>query len=216
MATATMTRWETLQDLVEQLGNIPLERIRMNPPPGQATESDVLKAMEREKRFFELVDGVLVEKAVGFEESLLAGLLIAILRGFVVPRNLGLVSGEGGMLRLFPGLVRGPDVAFASWDRIPDRRVPKAAIPTLAPDLAIEILSKSNTAKEMKRKRGEYFAQGVRLIWEIDPRKRTATVFRPDGSKTVLSESDRLDGGDVLPGLSLELRELFAELDRHG
>jgi Uma2 family endonuclease len=216
MAMATMTRWETLRDLVEQLGSIPLERIRMNPPPGRATEADVVKAMEREKRYFELVDGVLVEKAVGYEESFLAVAMGAILRAFVNPRNLGVVSGTDGMVRLFPGLIRGPDVAFASWDRFPDRRIPKDPIPTLVPDLVIEILSKSNTAKEMKRKRGEYLSQGVSLVWEIDPRKRTATVYQPDGSKTVLSESDRLDGGNVLPGFSLELRELFAELDRHG
>jgi Uma2 family endonuclease len=216
MATATMTRWTTVRDLIQQLGDIPPERIRMNPPPGQATEADVLKAMEREKRFFELVDGVLVEKAVGYEASFLAIALGAFLRAFVNPRNLGVVSGADAMLRLFPGLIRGPDVAYASWDRFPDRRIPKDPIPTLVPDLAIEVLSKSNTAKEMKRKRGEYFSQGVSLIWEIDPRKRTATVYRPDGSKIVLSESDLLDGGDVLPGFTLELSELFAELDRHG
>jgi Uma2 family endonuclease len=216
MATATMTRWETLEDLVEQLGDIPLRRIRMNPPPGQATEADVLDVRDRTDRLCELVDGVLVEKAVGYQQSLLAGFLIAILRAFVVPGNLGLVSGPDGMLRLLPGLVRGPDVAFASWDRISGRQVPKERVPTLAPDLAIEVLSDSNTKKEMERKRGEYFSQGVSVVWEIDPRTRTVTIYYPDGTEIALTESDRLDGGAVLPGFSLELRELFAELDRQG
>jgi Uma2 family endonuclease len=120
------------------------------------------------------------------------------------------------MVRLYPGLVRGPDVAYASWDRFPERKVPEQPIPTLAPDLAVEVLSESNTPKEMERKRGEYFSQGVSVVWEIDPSTRTATVYTPDGNETHLTESDRLDGGDVLPGFSLELSELFAELDRHG
>jgi Uma2 family endonuclease len=215
MATATITRWETVQDLVEHLGDIPLARIRMNPPPGQAKEDDVIRARVLYGRLCELVDGVLVEKAVGYRESLLAGVLIAILRAFVVPRNLGLVSAPDGMLRLFPGLVRGPDVAFGSWDRLPDGKIPTDPIPGVVPDLAVEILSKSNTAKEMERKRGEHFSQGVSVVWEIDLETRTATVYTPDGTETELTETDRLDRGEILPGFSLELRELFAELDRH-
>ncbi len=216
MATATTARWETVEDLVEQLGNIPLRRIRMTPTPGCATEVDLIEAEQRYQGLFELVDGVLVEKAVGFRESILAGALSSILLGFVSPRNLGVISGPDGMVRLLPGLVRGPDVAFASWDRFPDRRIPKEPIPTLAPNLVVEILSESNTLKEMERKRGEYFSQGVSVVWEIDPETRTATLYLPDGTETVLNERDRIDGGEVLPGFSLELSELFAELDRHG
>jgi Uma2 family endonuclease len=216
MATATATRWETLADLVEQLGNIPLHRIRMTPLPGSATEVDLLEAEGRYHSLFELVDGVLVEKAMGYRESILPVVLCKILLDFVSPRNLGMVSGPDGMLRLFPGLVRAPDVAYASWDRFPDRKIPKEPIPTIAPDLVAEILSESNTDKEMERKRGEYFSQGVSVVWEIDPRARTTTVYLRDGTETVLYEADRLDGGDVLPGFSLELRDLFAALDRHG
>jgi Uma2 family endonuclease len=216
MATATVTRWETIADLVEQLGSIPLRRIRMTPAPGTATEADLLEAEQRYHSLFELVDGVLVEKGMGYRESILACVIIRLLIDFAHPRNLGVVSGADGFLRLFPGLVRAPDVAFASWDRFPDRRIPKEPIPTLAPDLVVEVLSESNTDKEMERKRGEFFSQGVSVIWEIDPRARIATVYRRDGTETVLKEGDRLDGGDVLPGFSLELSELFAELDRHG
>jgi Uma2 family endonuclease len=214
--TATATQWETLQDLVEQLGDIPLHRIRAKPPLGLATEEDVLEQGRRYHRLCELVDGVLVEKAMGFRESLLAGVLIGFLRAFVIPRNLGLVPAPDGMVRLFPGLVRAPDVAFVSWDRVPGRTVPTDPIPTLVPDLAVEVLSESNTANEMKRKRGEYFSQGVSLVWEVDPVSRTVTVYTPDGAETVLAQTDRLDGGDVLPGFSLQLSELFGELDRHG
>jgi Uma2 family endonuclease len=206
----------TLADLLERLGGISADRVRFHPAPGTATEADVLEVERRENRLCELVDGVLVEKAMGFRESLLAFALGGILRAFVVPRNLGLVSGPDGTLRLFPGLVRIPDVAFISWDRIPDRRVPEAPIPGLAPDLAVEVLSPSNTTAEMARKRGEYFAAGVRLVWSVDPRSRTVTVHDAEGRSTTLDEAATLDGGAVLPGFAMPLKDLFAELDRRG
>jgi Uma2 family endonuclease len=216
MAVVTVDTPYTIADLIARLGNIPLSRVLLDPSPGNATEADLLEAERRYDRLYELVDGTLVEKAVGFHESLLAAVLIGILRQFVVPRNLGVVTGPDGMVRLFPGLVRGPDVAYASWDRFPGRKLPKEAIPNLAPDLAIEVLSKSNTRAEMKRKRGEYFAAGVLMVWEVDRKRRTVSVYTPDGAVTVLKDSQRLEGGDILPGFVLELGDLFAELDRHG
>ena len=206
----------SLDDLVERLGGIPLSRILIDPAPGTATEADVLEAARRYNRRFELIDGVLVEKGMGFSESLLAGVLIHMLRNFVIPRNLGVVSGADGCVRLFPNLIRIPDVAFASWDHFPDRKVPTAPIPSLAPDLVIEVLSESNTGPEMARKRGEYFAAGVRLIWEFDPDARAVAVYTPDGSVKRLDVSQVVDGGDVLPGFVLAISDVFSELDRHG
>jgi Uma2 family endonuclease len=202
--------------LVERLGGIPLSRILADPAPGTATEADLLDVKRQFDRLYELVDGVLVEKDMGYVESILAGAFIQILRNFVVPRNLGLVSSPDGSIRLFPGLIRIPDVAFASWDRFPDRRIPKEPIPSLAPDLVIEVWSESNTLTEMERKRGEYFAAGVQLIWEVDPDTRTVVVYTPDGTVNRLNISQSLDGGVVLPGFVLEIGELFSELDRHG
>jgi Uma2 family endonuclease len=128
VATSTTTI-ETLADLLEHLGGISPNRVRFRPAPGTATEKDVLAIHDREGRLYELVDGVLVEKAVGLRESLLAIALASILRSFVRPRNLGLVTGADGMMRLFPSLVRIPDAAFISWDRLPNRRVPTEPIP---------------------------------------------------------------------------------------
>src|SRR5262245_11729113 len=101
---ATATAWKTIRDLVEQLGDIPLDRSRMNPPPGRATEDDVIEVARREKCYCELIDGVLVEKTMGLQESFLAIALADFLRAFVIPRNLGMVSGADGLIRLFPGL----------------------------------------------------------------------------------------------------------------
>ncbi len=205
---------ETLADLVERLGDIPLRRIRSVPAPGTATEKDVLEIHRRTNRLFELVEGVLVEKAMGFRESCLAVALISFLNGFVRARNMGLVAGEAGMMRLASGLVRIPDVSFVSWDRIPGRRVPKEPIPKLGPNLAVEVLSQGNTKKEMKRKVAEYFAADAQLVWLVDPDARSVTVYSSPEQFTVLPEKNVLDGGDVLPGFALPLAQLFAELDR--
>src|SRR6266545_4033346 len=146
---------ETLQDLVDRLGGIPLSRILARPAPGSATDKDLLEVNNSKRHLCELVDGVLVEKAMGLRESLLAVALAGLLRDFVIPRNLGLVTGADGTIRLFPGLVRAPDVAFTSWGRVPGRCVPEEPVPQLAPDLVVELLSASNTKAEMDRKRRE-------------------------------------------------------------
>ncbi|HKI31029.1 MAG TPA: Uma2 family endonuclease [Gemmataceae bacterium] len=216
-ATTAADAIDNLAELVEQLGDIPLERIRVRPPIGTATEADVLAALEApRKRLCELIDGVLVEKAMGYSESVLAAHLIVLLDGFVRPRNLGLVTAPDGTIRLWAGRVRIPDVAFFSWDRVPGRRVPVEPIPTLAPDLAIEVLSRSNTPAEMLLKRQDYFTAGVLLVWEVDPDARTVSVYTAPEGPTVLTEADSVDGGTVLPGFALPLRDLFAELDRQG
>src|SRR5262245_60778858 len=105
---ATATPVETLADLLTHLGDIPPARVRFHPLPATATEQDVLDVQAREGRLCELVDGVLVEKGMGFRKSYLAGVFIEILRRFVRPRNLGLVTAPDGMMRLAPGLVRLP------------------------------------------------------------------------------------------------------------
>jgi Uma2 family endonuclease len=216
VSTSTVTI-ETLADLLEQLGGIAPDRVRFRPAPGTATEEDVLAIRHSpERRLCELVDGVLVEKAMGFRESYLAGILITILWAFVRPRNLGIVTGADGMMRLFPGLVRIPDVAFLSWNRLPNRRVPTEPLPDLAPDLAVEVLSLGNTPGEMARKRQDYFAAGVHLVWQVDPSTRTVEVFTAPDQSTILHETHRLDGGTVLPGFTLPLQELFAALDLQG
>src|SRR6516162_4042875 len=142
----------TVAELLEKLGGIPPERVRLQPPPGTATEEDLLAIQEREGRMCELVDGVLVEKPVGYPESSLAAWIITLLTNFAHQHDLGNVAGESGSARLMPGLVRIPDVSFISWDRLPERMIPTDPILSLAPDLAAEILSPSNTKREMDMK----------------------------------------------------------------
>lgn len=206
---APVPRAETVAELLKRLGNVPADRVLLHPTPGTATEKDVIELHDRYNRLCELVEGTLVEKSMGYEESEVAVTIIILLGSFVRRRKLGIVTGADGAIRLFPDLIRIPDVAFASWDRFPDRKRPKQKIPDLAPDLVVEVLSKSNTKTEMARKLGEYFAAGVCLVWLVDPAKRTVRVHTAVDQPVLLKEGQSLDGGAVLPGFALPLSELF-------
>jgi Uma2 family endonuclease len=201
----------TIADLLKRLGNVPANRVRLHPMPGTATEKDVIRALDQENRPCELVEGTLVEKPMGYEESAIAATIIIVMGSFVRRRKLGVVTGPDGTIKLFPGLVRIPDVAFASWDCFPGRKRPRTPIPRLAPDLVVEVLSKSNTKAEMAKKLGEYFGAGVRLVWLVDPRKQTVRVYTAVDQSVLIQAGQSLDGGDVLPGFVLPLNELFVE-----
>jgi Uma2 family endonuclease len=203
----------TLADVLEQLGGLSPRRIRFRPAPGTATEEDVITIRDRERRLFELIDGVLVEKVMGYWESVLAIELARLWGNLVRRRKLGTVAGEAGMLRLSPGLVRIPDVSFVSRARLAHHRRARAPILPLAPDLAVEVLSEGNTPREMARKVREYFDSGSRLVWLVDPRTRTVAVHTSPGKPFILTEKQTLTGGDVLVGFTLQLRKLFDLLD---
>jgi Uma2 family endonuclease len=200
---------KTVAELLKRLGGVPAARVRLQPMPGTATVEDVVRIHRRTKRLFELVDGVLVEKPMGYYESTLAFELGFHLRSFLRQHDLGKLAGEAGMLKLAPSLVRIPDVSFISWSQFPDRRIPDDPAPAMFPDLAVEILSKTNTRAEMTRKLKEYFLAGTRLVWIIEPKDRTVRVHTAPDASILLTESDSLDGGAVLPGFSLPVRELF-------
>jgi len=202
----------TAVDLVQRFGAIPLHRIRHTPMPGTATERDVIEIREHEDRLCELVDGVLVEKAMGSYEAYLGSLLTHLLWAFVRPRKLGVVLSADAMIRLAPGLIRIPDVSFFSWARLPGGKITGEAFYDAIGDLAVEIISRSNTRKEMQQKLQEYFAGGARLVWYVyhQPRQEVRVYTSPQ-DYSVLASDQVLEGGDVLPGFRLELRELFAE-----
>lgn len=201
---------ETLADVVKRLGDVPLDRILMHPPPGTATREDLLRVLEgRPKRLCELVDGVLVEKAVGNEESRLAMRLGQALLNYLDTNDLGTVSGGDGAITFADGLIRLPDVSFIPYSAIPPEADPRTPMPDWIPALAVEVLSLSNTRREIERKRGEYFAAGTALVWIVDPRQRTVEVYQSPTEYVTLSDGDTLDGGDVLPGFTLDATDWF-------
>ena len=117
------------------------------------------------------------------------------------------------MLRLFPGRVRIPDVTFIPWTQIPGRHWPKTPIPEIPPDLAVEVLSPSNTSGEIRLKLRESFQSGTRLVWVVDPKKQTARIYTAPESSQAVGKSGNLDGGVVLPGFQMSLPKLFGTLD---
>ncbi len=200
----------TFADVWERLGKVPANRILMHPPPGTATEADVVAVRESPARTIcELIDGVLVEKTVGAKESQLALILGSFLLAYLRKHDLGIALGADGALRLWPGRVRVPDVCFISWERLPEHELPDEAVPELAPDLAVEVLSPGNTKKEMLHKRRDYFQSSVREVWEIQPKTQTAEVFTSPTKCRRIGKDGALDGGEILPGFALPLKELF-------
>lgn len=215
MATAAGDRPRTFADLHERLGWVPLRRIRMDPPPGTATEADLLRVTEGVFGVpCELVDGVLVEMAVGTRESQLAMLIGRSLLNFVEPDDLGVVLGERGGLRMFRGNVRFPDVSFISWEAIGSDELPQDAYWPVPPTLAVEVLSPDNTVAEIDRKLAEFFRSGCKLAWVIDKDTLSATAYTSPAKGRHLGPGDVLDGGRVLPGFRLPLADLFASNKR--
>ena len=165
----------------------------------------------------ELVDGVLVvmSPASGPHGSI-ATRLLGVLYAWVQERGAGELfdSSTGFLLRRHPDTVRSPDVAFVRAERLPGGVQP-GFVP-LAPDLAVEILSPSNSAAEMNHKLADYFRHGTRLVWVVDPDARTVTTYAAGAVPRRLGGDDPLEGGDVLPGLAVPVAALFAGLAPRG
>ena len=214
MAQATIEppKIRTLADLRKRLGNIPLDRIRFEPAPGTATVKNLIELDRRGDSLCELVDGTLVEKAVGAKESNLAWFSATGSVRISTGTTLGHASPPTACCGSLPGLVRIPDLSFVSWDKLPGRMVPEKPVPALVPDLAVEVLSEGNTPAEMKRKVGEYFDAGVGLVWLIDPEEARGAVYTAPHRSVLIREDQSLDGGDVLPGFSVALADLLRRI----
>jgi Uma2 family endonuclease len=209
MATAILdSEPKSLADVLHELGDVPLERIRV--PVGTATEQDLIDALEAaDKRLYELIDGVLVEKTMGMRESVIAlkcGHYICL---YLDVHDRGIAFTADGPIRIRPGRIRMPDVGFVAWGRIPEDWLDHAILDAI-PNLAVEIISKSNTPKEMDRKLEDYFNAGVELVWFIYPKTQTALVYTSPTTKKEIAKTGTLDGGKVLPGFKLPLKNLFA------
>jgi Uma2 family endonuclease len=164
---------------------------------------------------YELVDGNLVERHMGSESSAIAMAIGIILGTFVKARRAGHLFTTDCGYQCFPnqpGKVRKPDISFVATGRLPAERVPQGYM-TIAPDLAIEVLSPGDLAYEVDEKVAEYLAAGVKLIWIVSPKTRTVQIHRPAsatrGAISVVAESGVIDGEDILPGFSSPVAEFF-------
>jgi Uma2 family endonuclease len=157
----------------------------------------------------ELVRGHVVrEPPAGFDHGGIAALIVAALVKFVQVRKLGrvLTADSGFILSEKPPTVRAPDVAFVRADRLDfDTR----RFAPFAPDLAVEILSPSNTVSEVHDKVLDYLDAGTDLVWVVDPDSRTVMVYRSRSEIRLLRAGEEIDGADVLPGFRCRVAELF-------
>ena len=159
----------------------------------------------------ELVRGRVVrDQLPGARHAHLTIKLAGRIDAYASERGLGVTLAEVGcVLSVDPPTVRGPDIAFLAAERVPPEGLP-AGFWRSAPDLAVEIVSPSSRAAEIREKVLEYLAAGSRLVWVVDPATRSVATYRSREDIRLLTEGDVLEGGDVLPGFRLSVSELFA------
>jgi Uma2 family endonuclease len=160
-------------------------------------------------KLYELINGELVEKmAAGEEHGNISSLLNIYMGGYVLQNKLGRTypSDTGFILDPQTDLVRIPDLAFVSAERVVK---PKKFIP-LAPDLAVEVVSPTDSFSDVEEKVELYKEKGVGLIWVIDPEKQRIYIYRSGSNqRDMLTIADELDGENVVQGFKLKVSALF-------
>ena len=137
-----------------------------------------------------------------------------MLRGHVRHNNLPLDVGVNTGFQMDPFTLRFPDVHVTSWERMAGYDESSPGWPRFAPDVAIEVVSASNTPAELARKAGEYFANGARAMWIADPGPRTVAIRRPGVAEQIFCIGDIVSGEPEIPGFTCAVAEIFAVLDR--
>lgn len=173
------------------------------------TADELLHANIPDKRT-ELIRGMLVvREPAGYAHGRVTANLMARLSSHVDLTGAGqLLAAETGFtLCRDPDTVRAPDIAFVRKERVPHPAT--SGFPALAPDLVVEVLSPDDRPGETLAKVGDWLDAGAQLVWVIDPERRIARIYRQDGSESIISENDRLQGESVLPGFSCELTAIL-------
>jgi Uma2 family endonuclease len=167
--------------------------------------------LEANLQHCELIAGELVMMSpAGFDHGRFAINVGNALANFTKARSLGVVvSAEAGFhIARDPDTVRVPDVAFVRADRIPPGGV--KGFFQGAPDLAVEVVSPGDRASEVMAKARDWLQAGCAMVWVVDPETRTVSVYCSRSEISVLTDADTLTGGDVLPGFSMKVAEIFA------
>jgi Uma2 family endonuclease len=174
--------------------------------------ADELIAMPHDGLWHELVRGELrTMTPSGSRHGIITGRVTTILGGHVEANALGEVLGAetGFKLASDPDTVRAPDVAFIRRERVPPEGAPEGFWPG-APDLAVEVLSPSDTSYEVEERVDQWLRAGARAVWVLNPRRRTVTIHRPGKQPLALAEDDTLHGGEAVPQFSCVVATLFS------
>ena len=164
---------------------------------------------ENADKILELIDGEIVEKmASNPYSSLIASRINRHMGAFAEDNNLGYVTGEAGGYHISEKNMFAPDVAFISKERQPE--LPYEGFNPIPPDLAVEVVSPTDSYKDVAKKVRTYLQNGTRIVWVFEPETETVTVHTSDGQYTVDIDGE-LDGGNVLPGFKLPLKKIFTK-----
>jgi Uma2 family endonuclease len=177
----------------------------------QTITADELFAMPKDGFRYELVKGELRKMSpAGTEHGAIIFNLSTLLGQHIKANNLGQGFGAetGFKLAGNPDTVRAADIAFVRRERIPETGIPKNFWQT-SPDLAVEVLSPGDSYEEVDEKVEDWLTAGTRAVWIVNPRRRSVSVYRTMTDVTRLSESDELDGDDVVPGFRCNVSEIF-------
>ena len=174
--------------------------------------ADELLAKPDDGFVYELIKGELIKVSPppGHEHGLVAMNIAGPLFEYVKTKNLGNVyaAETGYLLEQDPDTVRAADVSFVSRKRI-ERAGTVKGYWKGAPDLAVEVISPSDTMGRIEGKVAKWLESGTRLLWVVSPKMRTVTVYRSLTEIAVLTDKDTLDGGDVVPGFQISVAEIF-------
>ncbi len=165
---------------------------------------------------YELVDGELVDMDGKPRHGAVTGEIYLLLRGHIRYNSLRFDVGVNTGFQMDPFTLRFPDVHVTSWERMAGYDEGAPGWPAFAPDVAIEVVSASNTSSELARKAAEYFANGALVMWIADPDPRSVTIRRPGVPDEVFGPDDILSGEPEIPGFSCPVADIFAVLDRPG
>jgi Uma2 family endonuclease len=179
-------------------------------PVKRYTAQDIYQ-LSLQGKHYELLNGELVEMTPAKQShGAIAAEILRLVANFVREHKLGTVYAAETGFALSNGDVLAPDVSFTLRSRV---KPETEGFSTVAPDLAVEVFSPSNTRTEMQEKVDSYFGAGTRLVWIVYPRSRTIYVYTASDKVTILQAGAVLDGGDLLPGFSASVSDIFSVLD---
>jgi Uma2 family endonuclease len=188
--------------------------VSTTPKGATCVTAEQLLRMPDDGYRYELIAGELrMMSPAGWRHGAAAGKLHGLLAPHVVAHNLGavLAAETGFLLSRDPDTVRAPDIAFVAADRW-HAAPPRESYWPGAPDLAVEVVSPSDTFQEVQEKVEAWLRAGARMVWVVSPQPRDVTVYRPARESRTLSEEDQLSGEDVLPGFHCRVGEIFSGL----
>jgi Uma2 family endonuclease len=174
---------------------------------GSATIADLMKT-PKDGFKYELVDGEILMSPAGMRHSEIALTIGSLIREFLREHPVGRVYSSDVGIQFPSGNVRSPDVTYVGNGKLPDGRSPET-YGEVIPDLAVEVLSPSDRLKEVGRKIGEYFENGVPLVWLVDPAQQTVTIYRSLSNVEQRTAAETIDAEPVLPGFSAQVRSFF-------